>query len=140
MESDKRPSPAQADRSIPELLQKLATETTLLVRQELQLAQAELTQKVKRAGGSAASFSVSAIFALGAFGALTATFIVALALLLSLWAAALIVTLVYAVIAAVTAQRGLASLKKVRALVPEQTIETLQEDVEAVRAGVQRGR
>ena len=140
MESDKRPSPAQADRSIPELLQELATETTLLVRQELQLAQAELTQKIKRAGCSAASFSVSAIFALGAFSALTATFIVALALLLPLWAAALIVTLVYAVIAAVTAQRGLASLKKVRALVPEQTIETLQEDVEAVRAGVQRGR
>jgi hypothetical protein len=45
MESDKRPSPAQADRSIPELLQKLAMETTLLVRQELQLAQAELTQR-----------------------------------------------------------------------------------------------
>jgi membrane protein implicated in regulation of membrane protease activity len=78
--------------------------------------------------------------ALGAFGALTATFIVALALMLPLWASALIVTLVYAVIAAVAAQRGLASQKKVQAPVPEQTIETLQEDVDAVRAGVQRGR
>ena len=140
MDSNGRHGAPDADRSIPELLQKLAADTTLLVRHELQLAQAELSQKLKRASSVVPLFGVTAIFLLGAFGALTATLIVALALLLPVWASALIVTALYAVIAAIAAQRGIASLKKAGPPVPEQTIETLRENVNAVRAGVQRGR
>lgn len=132
--------PPDAGHSIPELLQKLATETTTLVRQELALAQAELTQKVRQASDSAVPLGAAAVLALGAFGALTTTFIAALALLVPLWAAALIVTVVYAVVAAVTAQRGVAALKKAGGPVPTRTTETLQDDVNAVRAGVRRGR
>ena len=141
MESDKRHHPPpEAERSIPELLQRLANETTVLVRQELQLAQAEIAQKLRRAGSSAGVLGAAALLALGAFGTLTTTFVGALSLVLPLWAAALIVTVVYAVVAGIAAQRGLTALKKVGTPVPQQTIETLQEDAEAVRAGVQRGR
>jgi uncharacterized membrane protein YqjE len=112
MESDKHHSaPPEAERSIPELLQRLATETTVLVRQELQLAQAEIAQKIKRAEGSAGLLGGAVLVALGAFGTLTATLVVALALLMPLWAASLVITVVYAVIAALAAQRGLAALK-----------------------------
>ena len=141
MESDKHHHPPpEADRSIPELLQRLANETTVLVRQELQLAQAEIAQKLRRAGSSAAALGAAALLALGAFGTLTTTFVGALSRVLPLWAAALIVTVIYAVVAGIAAQRGLTALKKVGAPVPKQTIATLQEDAEAVRAGVQRGR
>jgi hypothetical protein len=140
MEADKHYPPLEAVLSIPELLQRLANETSVLVRQELQLAQAEVAQKVRRAGSSAGLLGAAALLALGAFGTLTTTFIGALGLALPLWAAALIVTAVYGVAASIAAQRGLAALKKIGAPVPRQTIETLREDAETVRAGVQRGR
>jgi hypothetical protein len=140
MESDKHQPPLEAVLSIPELLQRLANETTMLVRQELQLAQAEIAQKFRRGGSSAGLLGAAALLVLGAFGTLTTTFIGALALALPLWAAALIVTAVYGVIASIAAQRGLTALKKIGTPVPQQTIETLRDDAEAVRAGVQRGR
>jgi len=140
MDVEARPEPAQADRSIPELLQKLASDTTQLVRQEIQLAQAEIGQKVRTAGRSLPLLAVTAVLAVGAFGTLTATLILALAVVVPAWAAALIVTAVYAIVAAVTAKIGIDALKKAEAPGPEQTIETIRDDVEAVGAGVQRGR
>jgi uncharacterized membrane protein YqjE len=140
MDVEALPGPAQADRSIPELLQQLAADTTLLVRQELQLAQAEVGQKVRSASRSLPLLVLAAVLAVGAFGALTTTLILALAEAMPAWAAAFIVTALYAVIAGVAAKVGIDALKKAGAPVPEQTIETIREDVEAVRAGVQRGR
>jgi uncharacterized membrane protein YqjE len=140
MDVEARPEPAHADRSIPELLRQLASDTTQLVRQEIQLAQAEIGQKVRTAGRSLPLLALSAVLAAGAFATLTATLILALAVVMPAWAAALIVTAVYAIVAAVTAKIGIDALKKAGAPVPEQTIETIREDVEAVRAGVQRGR
>lgn len=133
-------APAEADRSIPELLQKLAAETSLLVRQELDLARAEITRTIKQARRPAAAFGVAALFALGAFGTLTALFISALALVVPVWASALIVTVLYAVIAAVAAMRGREDLKHVGNPAPQQTIETIKEDIRTVRSGIARGR
>ena len=73
-------------------------------------------------------------------GALTATFILALALLVPAWLAALIVTAVYMVACACATVAGVAALKKAGTLVPTQTLQTLQEDVVAVRAGVAQAR
>jgi uncharacterized membrane protein YqjE len=140
MESNKHHPPLEAALSIPELLQRLANETTLLVRQELRLAQAEIEQKIRRAGPSAGLLGAAALLVLGAFGTLTTTFIGALALAFPLWAAALIVTAVYGVVASIAAQRGLSALKHIGTPVPQKTIETLRDDAETIRAGVQRGR
>jgi len=132
--------PLGADRPLPDLLHDLATDTATLVRQELELARAELIQKGRQAGKSAGLFGAAAIFALGAFGALTATFVAALALVLPMWAAALSVTALYAGVTVVAAFRGQAALKQVGAPVPEQTAASIRQDAQAVRAGVERSR
>jgi uncharacterized membrane protein YqjE len=118
------------DQSLPELLKRLSAETTQLVHQELDLAKVELTQKGRQAGAGAGLFGSAAALALGALGALTACIILALDAALPAWLAALIVAAVYGVIAAVLAVQGRDRVKQVTPLAPEQTIETVKEDVE----------
>jgi hypothetical protein len=72
---------------------------------------------------------VAAVFGLGAFGALTAALIIALALIVPPWLAALIVTLGYVLVCAVAARQGIAAVKSAGSLVPAQTLQTLKEDV-----------
>jgi uncharacterized membrane protein len=132
------PPPPYAELPLPDLLRQLSTDTATLVRQEVQLARAELTETGKKAAKSATGFGAAAIFGLGAFGALTATLIAVIALALPVWVAALIVTIVYGVVAFVAALSGKKALAEVAP--PAQTVESVKEDVNAVRAGVARGR
>jgi uncharacterized membrane protein YqjE len=118
------------ERSLPELLKRLSAETTQLVHQELDLAKVELTQKGRQAGAGAGMFGAAAAVGLAALGALTACFILALDAALPAWLAALIVTAVYGAIAAVLAVQGRDRVKRATPLGPEQTIETVKEDVE----------
>jgi uncharacterized membrane protein YqjE len=118
------------ERSLPELLKQLSQETTRLVHQELELAKAELTQKGKQAGMGAGLFGAAGVVGLLALAALTACFILALNAVMPAWLAALLVAVVYGVIAAVLALRGKAKVKQAIPPVPEQTIETVKEDVE----------
>ncbi len=120
------------ERSIPELLKQLSTETSTLVKQELDLAKAELTQQGKRAGLGARFIGGGALFGLGAFGAFTAMLIALLGLAMDTWIAALIVTVVYGAIAGVLAMRG---KNKIQEATPpaEQTVETLKEDARWAR-------
>jgi uncharacterized membrane protein YqjE len=118
------------ERSLPELLKRLSEETTRLVHQELDLAKAELQAKGKQAGQGAGMFGAAGALGLAALGALTACFILALNAIMPAWLAALIVAVVYGVIAAVLALRGKAKVKQATPPVPEQTIETVKEDVE----------
>jgi hypothetical protein len=118
------------DRSLGELLKQLSEQTTRLVHQELELAKAELTQKGKQAGAGAGLFGGAGALGLAALGALTACFILALNAIMPAWLAALIVAVIYGAIAAFLALRGRDKVKQATPLVPEQTIETVKEDVE----------
>jgi hypothetical protein len=118
------------ERSIGELLKQLSDETTRLVHQELELAKAELQQKGKQAGAGAGMFGGAGVLGLLAAGALTACFILALNAIVPAWLAALIVAVVYGIIAFVLFKQGQAKLKQATPPVPEQTIETVKEDVE----------
>jgi len=118
------------DRSLPDLLRQLSQETTQLVHQELELAKAELQQKGKQAGAGAGMFGGAGALGLAALGALTACFILALNAIMPAWLAALIVAVVYGIIAFVLVKQGQARLKQATPPVPEQTIETVKEDVE----------
>src|SRR5215207_8562992 len=118
------------DRGIGELVKNLAGQTSTLVRQEIQLAQAELTSKGKLAGRGAGLLAGAAVAGLLALIALTAVLIAALDTALPLWLAALIVTVLWAVIGAVLAARGRKELQQAAPPVPEQTVETVKEDIQ----------
>jgi putative superfamily III holin-X len=118
------------ERPIGELLKQLSEETTRLVHQELELAKAELAQKGKQAGLGAGLFGAAGAIGLLAAAALTACFILALAAVMPAWLAALIVAVGYGAVAAVLAVRGRDRVRQAVPPVPEQTIETVKEDVQ----------
>jgi hypothetical protein len=128
------------DRSVGELLRELSQQTTTLVRQELDLAKAELTEKGKQVGRGAGLLSGAGVVALVAFGALTACFIALLATAMATWLAALIVAVAYAAIAGVLALVGKSRLKQAAPPTPEQTIETVKEDVQWAKTQAKSGR
>src|SRR5690349_11407178 len=96
-----RPGDAPSDASVGELTRRLTEQTTRLVRQEVELAKAELGEKAKRAGAGAGMFGGAGLLGLFALGALTAAAILGLATAVAPWLAAVIVAAVYAVIAGV---------------------------------------
>ena len=118
------------ERSLPELLKRLSEETTRLVHQELDLAKAELQAKGKQAGQGAGMFGAAGALGLAALGALTACLILALNAVMPAWLAALIVAVLWGIIAFVLVKQGQARMKAAAPPVPEQTIETVKEDVE----------
>ena len=131
MSADGQPSSANAgDQSIGELVKDLATETSTLVRQELDLAKAEMAERGKRAGKGAGMLGAAALVGLLAAGALTACLIAALDLAVATWLAALIVTVVFAAIAGALAMTGRKQIREAAPPVPEQAIDSVKEDVQ----------
>jgi uncharacterized membrane protein YqjE len=122
-------APEHDQRGIGELVKDLASQTSTLVRQELQLAQAEVKQQGKLAGKGAGLLGGAAVAALLGLGALTAVLIVALDAALPLWLAALIVTLLWLAVAAVLAIAGRNALQAATPPAP-QTVETVKEDIQ----------
>jgi uncharacterized membrane protein YqjE len=118
------------ERPVGELLKELSMQTTTLVRQELDLAKAEMAEKGKRAGLGAGMFGGAGLFALLALGALTASVIAALATGMDVWLAALIVAVVYAGVAGVMALLGRQKTREALPPAPEQAIESTKEDVQ----------
>ena len=118
------------DRSVGELLKELSEQTSTLVRQELELAKAEMSEKGKQAGMGAGMFGGAGLFGLLAMIALTACLIMLLDRAMVDWLAALVVTAAYAAIAGVLALQGRNKVREAAPAVPEQTRDTLKEDVE----------
>jgi uncharacterized membrane protein YqjE len=128
------------DRPTGELLRELSQQTTELVRQEIELAKAEIGEKGKQAGLGAGMFGGAGLFGVGAFAALTTTIIAALDRAMALWLAALIVAVVYGIVAAVLAQRGKQKVQAVGAPVPEQARDSVKEDVQWAKTRMRSGR
>jgi uncharacterized membrane protein YqjE len=118
------------ERPFGELLKQLSEETTRLVHQELELAKAELTHKTKQVGIGAGLFGGAGAIGFLALAALTTCFILALDAAMPAWLAALLVAMVYGAVAAVLAMRGRAKVRQAVPPVPEQTIQTVKEDVQ----------
>ena len=127
------------DRSVGELLTQLSEQTSALVRQEIALARAEMQEKGKQAGLGIGLMGGGTIVALGAFGALTAFLILLLAETMSGWVAALLVGLAYAAIAAGLLLMGKNKVSEATPPVPEQTIETVKEDVQWAKSQLGSG-
>jgi len=116
--------------STGELVRQLSEQTTTLVRKEIELAKAELSAKGKVAGQGAGMFGGAAVVGLLALGTLTTMILVLLDQAMDLWVAALVVTVVYGAIAAVLAMSGRDRVKQATPPAPEQTVETVKEDVQ----------
>lgn len=123
-----------------ELFKDLSNDLSTLVRQELRLAQVEMTEKGKRAGLGIGMLGGAGILAFVAFEALTATIIALLGTAMRVWPAALIITVVYAAIAGVLALRGKNEVAEAAPPTPEQTTDTLKEDVQWAKTQLPSGR
>jgi hypothetical protein len=128
------------DASASDLVRQLSDQTSRLVRQELELLKAELSIKGKQAGVGAGLFGGAGVFALFAFGALTAAAIAALATAMATWLAALIVAVVWAAIAGVAALTGKKKVEHALPPLPEDTVESVKEDVQWTKTRAQQGR
>jgi len=120
----------ERDLPIGELLRRLSEEATTLVRKEIELAKAEMSEKARKAGAGAGMFGGAAAAGLMALGALTAFLVLALNHAITDWLAALVVGLVWGAVAAVLALNGKRKAEEATPPVPEQAIESTKEDVE----------
>ncbi len=122
------------DRPIGEVTSALTRDLALLVRQELELAKAEMTEKGRVAALGLGMLGGAGVTALLAAGALTACAVLVLSLFLPAWLSALLVGAALGAVAFLLAVRGRDQVAKAGTLIPEQTIETIEEDVEWARA------
>jgi Putative Actinobacterial Holin-X, holin superfamily III len=118
------------EQPLGEVARELTRDVSLLVRQEAELAKAELAQKGRVAAPGLGMIGGAGVAGLMAAGALTAFVILVLAIFLPDWLSALIVGVVLAAAAYVLAKRGKERVEEAGTPVPEQTIETVKEDVE----------
>jgi hypothetical protein len=118
------------DRPLGEVAKNLTSDVSLLVRQEIELAKAEMGQKARTAAPGIGMFGGAGIVALCAAGALTAFAVLVFSIFLPEWAAALIVGAVLAALAVVLVRQGKQRVADAGKPIPEQTIETVKEDVE----------
>ena len=128
----------QQDRSLGELFGQLTQDMTLLVRQEVQLARSEMSEKISRFTTNLVSVATGGLVAYMGAWALVAALIIALHELanISPWVSALIVGVVLAIVGYAMLKRGLSELKRVD-LAPRRTVENLKDDVQAIKNDVQ---
>jgi len=117
------------DKSLGDLFSELASETSNLVKQEVALAQVEITQKATKVGKNVGYLVVGGAIGYAALLAFIAALIIGLANVIPAWAAALIVGVIVAIAAGVMIMSALNALKNMN-LTPNQTVETIKEDAQ----------
>ena len=121
------------DPTLGALVNQLTTEVPELIRSEIRLAQAEMAEKGKRAGIGIGMFSGAGLLGFFGFGTLLATAILALSLVMDAWLAALIVTVVLFVGAAVLALMGKSKVQEATPAMPERAVDGVKEDIATVK-------
>jgi len=126
-------APTLPEPTLGALAHDLSQQIPDLVRSEMRLGQAELTEKGKRAGLGIGMFGAAGILGLFGFGCLLATAIVALAHAVPDWLAALIVTVLVLAAAGVVALVGKQKVAAATPPKPERAIEGIKEDIATVK-------
>jgi hypothetical protein len=129
-----------ADQPIGDLVSQMSEQVSTLVRDELALARAEMTEKGKRAGKGAGLLGGAGVTALYGVGALLVTVGALLALAMPVWAAALIITVVLFAVAGVVALIGKKQVQQAVPPKPTAAVESTKRDVDTVKAAVRDGR
>jgi len=125
---------ADDDKSLGELVQDLSKQTSTLIRQEMRLAQAELTEKGRHASKGAGMFGGAGVIALYGVGALIAAAILGLSTVLEPWIAAVAIGAGLLLIAGILALTGKKEIEEATPPKPELAIESVQRDVDTVKA------
>ena len=129
------------DRSVGELVHLLTTQMSTLARKEVELAKAELSRKGKVIGIGGGMIGAAGLVAVLALGALTAALIAGLATVIDhAWLAALVVGVAYLAIAGLLALVGRRRISEAGPLAPEQTSESVKEDVEWIKTRARSAR
>jgi Flp pilus assembly protein TadB len=133
------PPPDPKEASTGELIGRLTDQVTRLVRDEVRLAQAEVTQKAKRLGIGAGLLGGAGVVALLAVNALVVALILGIATTgLPGWVAAIIVAGGLLLIAGVLALLGKKETQGVTPPLPTETIASVQADIAVVKEGISR--
>ncbi|SDS13802.1 Putative Holin-X, holin superfamily III [Friedmanniella luteola] len=132
------PGSAPDQQSVGELVSSLSADLSRLVRDEMRLAQAEVTTKAKKAGIGVGAFGAAGVLALYAVGVLLAAAVLGLATALPGWLAALVVGVVVLVVAAVAALVGKKKVQEAAPPVPTRAVESVKADVQEIKESVKR--
>lgn len=130
--------PQAEDRSAKELIKQLSEQVSVLVRDELKLAQLEMTRKGKQAGSGIGMLGGSGLVALYGIGCLLACAIIAISGVLAAWLAALIVAAALLAVAAAAALLGKGRLREATPPVPAEAVGSIRTDVEEIRERARR--
>jgi hypothetical protein len=128
------------EQSLPELTKRLADQASSLAQKEVELGKAELELKGKRLGLGAGAFGAAGVLGMYALGALVATAILALAIVLDAWLAALIVSAGLGAAAGIMALMGKRKVDEGAPPIPEEAIESTKTDVEHTKQRAKEGR
>jgi hypothetical protein len=131
-------SPAPVDASLGDLVKAMSADLSRLVRDEIQLAQTEITAKAKQAGVGVGAFGGAGVLALYGVGVLIAAAVLGLSVVLAPWLAALIVGIVVLAAAGVVALVGKKKVSEAAPVVPERTVASVKEDVAEIKESIQR--
>jgi uncharacterized membrane protein YqjE len=138
-ETQVRSTPVRAEeRPAGELVKDLSEQISRLVRDELRLAQVEMTRKGKQAGVGVGMFAGGGVFAWFGLACLIACVVIAIAGVVAAWLAALIVGVALLLVAAIAALIGRARLRKATPPVPGETIGSVKADVEELKERAHR--
>jgi uncharacterized membrane protein YqjE len=130
--------PTGADRSVGDLVSSVSTDLSRLVRDEIRLAQVEVTEKAKKAGVGVGAFGAAGVLALYAVGVLLAAAVLGLATVLPGWLAALIVGVVVLVVAGIAALIGKKKVEEAAPPVPTRAVESVKTDVQEIKETIKR--
>ena len=117
------------ERSLGDLFSELAAETGTLVRQEVALAQAEITSKATRVGKNVGFLAVGGAIGYAALLAILTGIVLGLSYFMPEWIAAILVGLVVGAVAFFMISSGLEDLKNTN-LKPEETVDSIKEDAQ----------
>lgn len=127
-----------ADASVGELVERLSTQVSALVRDETALATAELKRKGAKAGVGVGIGGAGAVMALLGLGVLAAAAVLGLATVLAAWLAALIIGVILLVLAGVISAFGVMQVRNSAPPVPEQAVRSTKRDIQTVKESVHR--
>ncbi|MEN3538250.1 phage holin family protein [Microbispora sp. NPDC004025] len=124
--------------STGELVRRLSEDVSRLIRDELRLARLEMTRKGKRAGMGAGLLGAAGLIAFYGGGALVATAILALALVLPAWASALIIGAALLALAGLLALVGKEQVSRAAPPTPDEAMRSLKADIDVMKESARR--